>query len=400
MLAWNATSDKASMMAALLSPGALLEVADGQITATVTFVPGVIMGIPVDGSAITEVWAEISSAPTAGTGLTGTYDSEANTSSFTFPLSTLDMPMLYMNVSTMGSIMSIRLNFDLDLLAPYEAPVVVDKTALVQALFDAETIAQGNYTDESFQALQAAIAAAQAVAADSDATQTQVDAQISALNAAVDALEENQLPSGKAAVAVSGPETIMEGEEAEYLFSVGNIDGMNTAVISFEIDSAYFEFIELSPLNGLAILGDVKWSHEGDISVGRVVLGGYNENAFSAADLRDVLSLKVKAADGALGLTGVKIEAVSLSGFGEGDGVFFDFELTSPLAQTEILKVYSPYDVNRDGIINQLDLSVALYYYQAAEGDDNWDVSGRADVNADGVVDIADYIALIDYLGL
>lgn len=59
-----------------------------------------------------------------------------------------------------------------------------DKTALNNAIAEAKAIAKGNYTDESYQALQNAIAAAEAVVADTAATQQQVTEALTALASA------------------------------------------------------------------------------------------------------------------------------------------------------------------------------------------------------------------------
>lgn len=63
--------------------------------------------------------------------------------------------------------------------------LVADKTALADAIAKAKALAQGNKTDSAWEALQAAIAKAEGVAADEKATQTDVDAAAAALDGAV-----------------------------------------------------------------------------------------------------------------------------------------------------------------------------------------------------------------------
>ena len=70
----------------------------------------------------------------------------------------------------------------------------VDRTALEEAIAKAEAIKKGNYTDDSWNALQNAIKAAKVVLEDKDATQTQVDEQVKALENAIKALKENPKP--------------------------------------------------------------------------------------------------------------------------------------------------------------------------------------------------------------
>lgn len=63
--------------------------------------------------------------------------------------------------------------------------VVVDKAALTSAIADAKAIEQGKKSNEALQNLQTAIAAAQKVADDSEASQDAVDGAVSALQEAV-----------------------------------------------------------------------------------------------------------------------------------------------------------------------------------------------------------------------
>ena len=54
------------------------------------------------------------------------------------------------------------------------------------------------------------------------------------------------------------------------------------------------------------------------------------------------------------------------------------------------------YDLNNDGVVEQLDLAIALSYFTANIGDVNWNDAEMADFNDDGIVDIEDFIRLIN----
>lgn len=118
--AWNEASDKASMMAGLMDKKAQLEVMNGTIYATVTFIAGKIMTIPVSGKDVAEVWpiADATVSPKAGTGIKGTVDQATGSQSFRFKIGSLSFPFLKINVvsAAMKSITGIRLNFDEDTL--------------------------------------------------------------------------------------------------------------------------------------------------------------------------------------------------------------------------------------------------------------------------------------------
>ena len=56
---------------------------------------------------------------------------------------------------------------------------------------------------------------------------------------------------------------------------------------------------------------------------------------------------------------------------------------------------YDVYDVNRDGVVNLLDITRAQRYYGLTVEDATW--NAIADVNSDGVVDIADLILILNH---
>ena len=69
-------------------------------------------------------------------------------------------------------------------------PEPADKTQLNAAISAAEALNAEDYTEASWTAMQEALKAAHAVAADEEATQEAVDSAAQALNAAIGALEE------------------------------------------------------------------------------------------------------------------------------------------------------------------------------------------------------------------
>ena len=79
-------------------------------------------------------------------------------------------------------------------------PGTLDRTPLLDKIAEAKEIEQGNYTDESFAALQEAIERAQEVL-DSVTTPAEVEEAVSALQQAMDALtDKNHGSSGKVLV--------------------------------------------------------------------------------------------------------------------------------------------------------------------------------------------------------
>jgi len=63
--------------------------------------------------------------------------------------------------------------------------------------------------------------------------------------------------------------------------------------------------------------------------------------------------------------------------------------------------VYSKYDLNHDGAIDELDLSIAIYFYLKTRQEPGWDTvkydiatAKDADVTGDNIVNLADLIEI------
>jgi hypothetical protein len=97
-----------------------------------------------------------------------------------------------------------------------------------------------------------------------------------------------------------------------------------------------------------------------------------------------------------LGTTDVSLVSAVLSGYDDADvAIYIDSLITNGLVQTVIGQYFSKYDVNKDGVVDQLDLTTAQRFYMAKEGDANWNTAKAADVNRDGRVDIEDLILIL-----
>ena len=153
--------------------------------------------------------------------------------------------------------------------------------------------------------------------------------------------------------------------------------------------------VKVEGLNG-DVLGNITWSGLGDnLYSGRVTLinldGGVN-----AIPYTDILKLTLSSKE-LLGITDVKVTRVIVSGYNEDNtAVYFEADITNDVISTEVTPHYSKYDINRDLVVDQLDLTAAQLYYAAREGDDNWDAAKIADVNEDGRVDIEDLILILN----
>ena len=117
-----------------------------------------------------------------------------------------------------------------------------DTTALSELVTKAKAVDGSKYTAESYQAVTDAIAAAEALLANSDATQEQVDAQVAALQAALDALQLPVDENGwdgvtvkEPAVSASGSVDVTCAEELAWLAQQVN-SGKTFTLVNLESD--------------------------------------------------------------------------------------------------------------------------------------------------------------------
>ena len=139
---------------------------------------------------------------------------------------------------------------------PTEPPAPsADKSALTDAITSAGKVVQGNKTDDAFKALQDAIAAAQKVADNADATQADVDGAVAALNEAIDAFNSSEnvvKPSGESYE--SSFKLYYKGADATDKFGKSFHDKVVVTPLS---DGTYEVDLTANSLGSAATLGDV-----------------------------------------------------------------------------------------------------------------------------------------------
>jgi len=201
---------------------------------------------------------------------------------------------------------------------------------------------------------------------------------------------------GSAVVSLSGVESVVVGDDAAYTVSVGGVSKLATVTLQFEVDGAYFSGKSFTGLNGFDVLGDVVWTQAGNgVWIGRVTLVNLNGGVSSTGAL-NIFEMVFSSNSKLLGTADVRLVDVVLSGYDDADvAVYIDSSISNGLVRTLIGQYFSKYDVNRDGVVDQLDLTAAQLFFMAKEGDANWNVAKFADVNGDGCVDIEDLILIL-----
>ena len=211
------------------------------------------------------------------------------------------------------------------------------------------------------------------------------------------AIWDEDYTDGKIRIKLDGSNVVtVEDESAEYILSAANVDKLATLTLWVEVDGTYFEGKSFDGLNGFGMLGNVVWE-EGSNSMwtGRITLANLSGSVTSEGYL-DLFKMTFGIKE-ELGNTDVKLIRVDLSGYDdENKAVYFESVFRKDIVTTEVIEYFSPYDINRDGKVDQLDLTTAQLYYAARDDEANWDEAKIADVNNDGRVDIEDLILILN----
>ncbi|MCL1808820.1 MAG: right-handed parallel beta-helix repeat-containing protein [Clostridiales bacterium] len=204
------------------------------------------------------------------------------------------------------------------------------------------------------------------------------------------------------------PVSGIEGD-VEFTLSISQAKDVLNLELEFVIDGSMLAFIDIEPINGFTVIDGIAWkSFGGDLWKGTVTLGypsgsSTGFNTWPYEDIARLIFAPRATGEAALELTSFK--AVGL----DGDVTsYIKSAIANGKATTKIDKlVYSKYDLNRDGVVDALDLGIMLLYCGFDKDSPNWgtlvkvnDSKGAGvtaqmcDVNGDGVIDMLDLLDL------
>lgn len=168
---------------------------------------------------------------------------------------------------------------------------------------------------------------------------------------------------------------------------------VTTVRVRFTVDAST---VSVTGLNGFQVLGQPKGSVANGKYTGEVMLAYLSDGrtAFTQSAETAIASFVTNGTAPTLKITGV-----TLSGW-DSDGKAI-FGTTGSIDPNEVKFVAATYDLDGDGKVDQLDITVAQAAYQARSTDSDWNTRGTngvvpsaCDVTRDGVVDIQDLIAI------
>jgi predicted phosphodiesterase len=293
---------------------------------------------------------------------------------------------------------------------------VVSKEELAAVIGIAAAKVETNYTVSSWAGFAASLTEAQQVYADVNVTQEQVDMAVTVLTNAMNALvEQTATPSG--AVKASIKTTAMSDVKApvEYTVSLRDASKIMAVTLEFEADGALLTSTGVEPLNGFTAMNTIVWIPLTDnIWKGTITLTYFgNEGSLTSSASVDIVKF-VYTAKG-LGAAAMTLTDIKVSGIVDviDDAIvlvgWLESEIETASATTDIVEiiVYSIYDLNKDGVVDQLDLTIVMLFCQCVSTDAGWNTlfktvdskgngitANMCDFNGDGVINMLDLVEL------
>lgn len=196
---------------------------------------------------------------------------------------------------------------------------------------------------------------------------------------------------------IQAPAFIQPGAELPVDFQLEKLKRVATVSFVFERDAALTGGTALGK-NGFTALGGIRWNDNKGILMLSYLQDGTRGGSLTQAALTDVSRVVFKAtAENGTNL-GIKLTGVTVTGFDEkGQAVTLLSNIKTPSLSIAVREGNS-YDVNKDGTVDQLDITTCQRWYQADSNDSDWSNASVCDVNGDNKVDIQDMIGILQYL--
>ena len=197
---------------------------------------------------------------------------------------------------------------------------------------------------------------------------------------------------------IQAPASIQPGAELPVDFQLEKLKRVATVSFVFERDAALTGGTAEGK-NGFTALGDIRWngSNKGILMLS-YLQDGTRGGSLTQAALTDVSRVVFKATAGNGTSLGIKLIGVTVTGFDKnGQAVTLLSNIKTPSLSIAVREGNS-YDVNKDGTVDQLDITTCQRWYQARSGDSDWSNASVCDVNGDDIVDIEDMIDILQYL--
>lgn len=196
---------------------------------------------------------------------------------------------------------------------------------------------------------------------------------------------------------IKAPASIRPSADLPVDFQLEKMKRVATVSFVFERDAALTGGTAEGK-NGFTALGDIRWNGNKGILMLSYLQDGTRGGSLTQAALTDVSRVVFQAtAENGTNL-GIKLTGVTVTGFDEkGQAVPLLSNIKTPSLSIAVREGNS-YDVNKDGTVDQLDITTCQRWYMADSKGSDWSNASVCDVNGDNKVDIQDLIDILQYL--
>ena len=196
---------------------------------------------------------------------------------------------------------------------------------------------------------------------------------------------------------IQAPASIQPGAALPVDFQLEKLKRVATVSFVFERDAALTGGTAEGK-NGFTALGDIRWNGNKGILMLSYLQDGTRGGSLTQAALTDVSRVVFKATAKNGTNLGIKLIGVTVTGFDEnGQAVTLLSNIKTPSLSIAVREGNS-YDVNKDGTVDQLDITTCQRWYRADSNDSDRSNASVCDVNGDNKVDIQDLIDILQYL--
>lgn len=196
----------------------------------------------------------------------------------------------------------------------------------------------------------------------------------------------------------SAPAVIQPGASLPVDLQLEKLKRVATVSFVFEKDAAISGGTAEGKSGFTSLTSDIRWNGNTGILMLSYLQDDVRGGSLTREALTDVarVTFATTANDGAS--LGLRLTGVTVTGFDEnGQAVTLLSNIKTPSLSIAVREGNS-YDVNKDGTVDQLDITTCQRWYQARSGDSDWSNASVCDVNGDNKVDIQDMIGILQYL--
>ena len=196
-------------------------------------------------------------------------------------------------------------------------------------------------------------------------------------------------PEATPAAALTLKGTGVKDGYSYYKLTLDSAANVSTMIVNLSFDASQVSKDAQVKLNDNRFMIPTQtWKEEGGRVKVSILLTPANNQAITAEDASDLLLLGLPVKANVTGNLTATVDSAECAGVVSEVSTKGTVTVNGSPASNRIAN----YDVYADGKINILDITEAQRFYQVSSRDNDWSAAQKADVNADGKVDIQDLI--------